>query len=235
MDKHRQLSSYITKHPGAVSNVIAFNPAADQFLQFNFTETNTALSGADVADTEKFSHYINTQLQQHNCRFGIGGYMEHRNIYQRSDLFDDYDEPRTLHLGVDIWAPAGTHIYAPLAGKIHSYQDNNHFGDYGPTIILEHNLDGLILYSLYGHLSRMSLHNLKVGHAIETGQKIAELGHADENGDWPPHLHFQLMFDMQGMTGDYPGVGKYSEKETLLLNIPDPNLILQILPATILA
>jgi murein DD-endopeptidase MepM/ murein hydrolase activator NlpD len=235
MDKHWQLSSYLTKHPDAISKVVAFNPTVDKFFQFNFTETNTALSGADVADTEKFSHYINNQLELHNCRLGIGGYMEHRTIYQRSILFDDYEEPRTLHLGVDIWGPTGTHVYAPLAGKIHSFQDNNHFGDYGPTIILEHDLDGLILYSLYGHLSRASLTGLKIGHGIESGQKIAELGQADENGDWPPHLHFQLMFDLQGMSGDYPGVGKFSEKETLILNIPDPNLILQIPAATIVA
>jgi murein DD-endopeptidase MepM/ murein hydrolase activator NlpD len=233
MDKHWQLSSYLNKHRDAISQVVAFNPAVDKFFQFNFTEANTALSGADVANTEKFAHYINAQLQQHDCRLGIGGYMEHRNIYQRSDLFDDYEEPRTLHLGVDIWGPAGTHIYAPLAGKIHSFQDNNHFGDYGPTIILEHDLDGLKLYSLYGHLSRASLSGLKAGHAVESGQKIAELGHADENGDWPPHLHFQLMFDLQGKSGDYPGVGRFSEKQSLLLNIPDPGLILQIPASTI--
>jgi murein DD-endopeptidase MepM/ murein hydrolase activator NlpD len=234
MDKHWQLSNYISRHPAAISKVVEYSQA-DKFLHFDFTDTNTRLNLADVADTDKFGHWITTQLEQHNCRFGIGGYMEHRTIYQRSALFDAVDEPRRLHLGVDWWAPAATAIYAPLAGTVHSFQDNNHFGDYGPTIILQHNLDSLTLFSLYGHLSKKSLEGLVIGQVIESGQKIAELGHADENGSWPPHLHFQLMFDLQGMSGDYPGVGKFSEKDHLAENIPNPNLILQIPATTIIA
>lgn len=153
--------------------------------------------------------------------------MEHRTIYTRSTLFDTKDEPRRLHLGVDIWGNAGIPIYAFLAGKVHSFADNNHHGDYGPTIILQHNLDGLILFSLYGHLSRANLAGLKVGQHINLNQQIATLGTAQENGNWPPHLHFQLMFDIGDNYGDYPGVGKYSEKEKYLQNIPNPELILQ--------
>lgn len=231
MDKHRQLRNYISSHPAAVSKVVAFNPAADKFFHFDFTAANAGLKDADVSDTAAFSKWITARLEQHDCRFGIGGYMEHRTIYQRSALFDTYDEPRRLHLGVDLWAPAGTAVYAPLAGKVHSFQDNDHFGDYGPTIILQHELDSLTLFSLYGHLSRQSLVSLAVGQQIEPGQKIAELGHADENGSWPPHLHFQLMFDLLGKSGDFPGVGKFSEQSLLSENIPDPAVILQI-PAT---
>ncbi|HWZ36478.1 MAG TPA: hypothetical protein VNW51_09975, partial [Mucilaginibacter sp.] len=58
-------------------------------------------------------------------------------------------------------------------------------------------------------------------------QQIARLGSIDKNGHWPPHLHFQLMFDMEGWVGDYPGVARFSEKEKHLRNIPDPNLILR--------
>jgi murein DD-endopeptidase MepM/ murein hydrolase activator NlpD len=130
-------------------------------------------------------------------------------------------------LGVDIWAEAGTPVYAPLNGHIHSFQDNDHFGDYGPTIILQHDLDGLSLYTLYGHLSKESLNGLTVGKPIVKGQQIALFGSQEVNGHWPPHLHFQLMFDMEGCFGDYPGVGRYSEKDIYLRNSPDPNLILR--------
>jgi murein DD-endopeptidase MepM/ murein hydrolase activator NlpD len=153
--------------------------------------------------------------------------MEHRTIYTRSALFDTDDEPRRLHLGVDIWGDAGTPIYAPLQGTVHSFADNNNFGDYGPTIILQHNLGGLTLYSLYGHLSRESLKGLKIGQPIGLNQQIATLGNATENGHWPPHLHFQLMLDIGNSIGDYPGVGRYSQKEQYLQNIPNPELILQ--------
>lgn len=233
MDKHRQLTEYIRQHPEAVNKVVEFDTGVTRFYQFHFTAANTALSAIDIADTDTFSRWVDQQLYAHDCRYGIGGYMEHRTIYYRSELFDADDEPRRLHLGIDIWAKSGTHVYASLAGTIHSFADNNHFGDYGPTIILQHDLDGLMLYSLYGHLSRKSLAGLAVGQKIASGEKIAELGEAFENGNWPPHLHFQLMFDMGSFHGDYPGVGKPSEKETLMANIPDPNIILQLAASTI--
>lgn len=231
MDKHEQLEQYISANSASVNPIVDYHPGTDRFYHLNLTGDNPELVDFDIADSGAFDQWINRKLQQHNCRYGIGGYMEHRAIYHRSALFDTNDEPRRLHLGTDIWAPADTHIYAPLAGTIHSFKDNDHFGDYGPTIILEHNLNGLALYSLYGHLSRSSLNGLHTGHRVQAGQKIATLGYANENGDWPPHLHFQLMFDIQDYQGDYPGVGKLSERATLKANIPDPQLILQI-PAT---
>lgn len=153
--------------------------------------------------------------------------MEHRTLYARSAIFNTEEEPRRLHLGVDIWADAGMPVYAPIEGTIHSFQDNDHFGDYGPTIILQHNLGGLTLYTLYGHLNRESLVGLTTGKHIAKDEQIAVFGSQDVNGHWPPHLHFQLMFDMEGKWGDYPGVGYHSEKENYLKNILDPNLILQ--------
>lgn len=227
MTPHQQLANYLADHSNEVSKVVDFDPDHDRLLQFDFTEANTELSAADIADTTKFSHWVDDKLAKSGCRYGIGGYMEHRTLYARSALFNAFgDEPRRLHLGVDIWAAAGTPVYTPLKGFIHSFQNNNNFGDYGPTIIIQHNLNGLPLYSLYGHLNTACLNGLTVGQALKQGQQIALFGTAQENGNWPPHLHFQLMFDMQGLTGDYPGVGRYSQKGEYLANIPNPNLIL---------
>jgi hypothetical protein len=55
-----------------------------------------------------------------------------------------------------------------------------------------------------------------------------------ENARWPPHLHFQIVIDMEipiaiGKKGDYPGVCKLSEKEKYLNNCLDPDLILQMM------
>jgi murein DD-endopeptidase MepM/ murein hydrolase activator NlpD len=95
-------------------------------------------------------------------------------------------------------------------------------------------LDGLTLYSLYGHVNTDSLKTLQVGALITKGQQIAAFGTENENGSWPPHLHFQLMFDMQGKAGDYPGVCRFSEKDQYQQNIPDPDLILKFSSATII-
>lgn len=227
MDKYARLQKFITENTGKIGKVVDFDPQADCLYPFDFTAANNELSADTVANTSQFNTWVSQKLYDNNCRYGIGGYMEHRTLYARSELFNADDEPRRLHLGVDIWADAGTPVYAPIAGTIHSFRDNNNHGDYGPTIILMHQLGDLQLYTLYGHLSRRDLVDLHAGDKIEKGQQLGTFGNVDENGHWPPHLHFQLMFDMGGNYGDYPGVGKFSEKEKHLANIPDPALILQ--------
>lgn len=227
MNKHTLLANFIKAHPGRIGKVVDFNAETDRLFQFDFTASNIELSPEDILDTRKLSAWAGSKLKEYNCRYGIGGYMEYRALYARSELFNTEAEPRRLHLGVDIWADAGTPVYAPIDGQVHSFQDNDHFGDYGPTIILQHDLDGLTLYTLYGHLNRESLDELTIGKHVAKNEQIAVFGSYEVNGNWPPHLHFQLMFDMEGKQGDYPGVGYYSEKENYLQNIPDPNLILQ--------
>lgn len=226
MDATQRLADYIENHPDAVGKVVDFDSAIDSLYHFNFTALNAELDEDTFSDTVKFSAWVNQQLSDNKCRYGVGGYMEHRTIYARSAHFDTDDEPRRLHLGVDIWAEAGTPVYSPLDGAVHSFQNNNHFGDYGPTIILEHQLDRLKLYSLYGHLNIESLEGLYVGKPIGKNEMVARFGTMDENGHWPPHLHFQLMFRMEGKRGDYPGVCRLSEKATYQKNIPDPQLVL---------
>jgi murein DD-endopeptidase MepM/ murein hydrolase activator NlpD len=228
MSPTEQLTTYLKANPNAIGKVVDYDAAVDKLYAFDFTAANTELDLDTVTDSEKFSQWINDKLKAANYRYGIGGYMEHRTIYARSKHFDTNDEPRRLHLGVDIWGDDGTPVYSPLDGTVHSFKDNDNFGDYGPTIILQHDLDGLVLYSLYGHLSRESLVGLSVGQSISKNQQIATLGDINVNGHWPPHLHFQLMFDLQGKAGDYPGVAKFSEKEEWIKNIPDPNLILNV-------
>jgi murein DD-endopeptidase MepM/ murein hydrolase activator NlpD len=226
MNATEKLAAYIKVHPGAIGKVVDFDAHTDVLYPLDLTAANIELTEGLVGDTQAFSQWITKKLADNNCHYGIGGYMEHRTIYTRSTLFDTDDEPRRLHLGVDIWGDAGTPVYAPLKGSVHSFADNDNFGDYGPCIILQHDLDGLRMYSLYGHLSRAGLVGLAVGQTINPSQQIATLGNATENGHWPPHLHFQLMLDIGDAKGDYPGVGKYSQKEQYLQNIPDANLIL---------
>jgi peptidoglycan LD-endopeptidase LytH len=138
-------------------------------------------------------------------------------------------EPRRLHLGIDIWGKPHTKVMAPMDGLVHSFAFNNAFGDYGATIILTHNLEGQSFFTLYGHLSLNSIKNIQEGEHIKKGDVFAEFGIPFENGQWPPHLHFQIISDMDRSKGDYPGVCKYSERESYLSNCPDPDLILQMM------
>lgn len=180
----------------------------------------------DINDTEGFTKYIFETLNVNNVPAGIGRYNEVRKAYSELEFFGTED--RTVHMGIDIWAKAGTPISAPLQGKVHSFRNNDNHGDYGPTIILEHELDGVNFYTLYGHLSVESLEELEKGQDVSAGQKIASIGAQSENGGWPPHLHFQIMPDMQGMEGDFPGVCSIEDREKFLELCLDPNLILGV-------
>jgi hypothetical protein len=210
---------------GLIGKVVDFEPG-DRIYPFNFTAANTELTEAILDDTLLFSEWINSKLIKNQARYGIGGYDEHRTIYSRSEHFSSSEEPRRLHLGVDIWGPAGTPIYAFSDAVVHSFAFNDRFGDYGATIILQHKIDGNEFFVLYGHLSLSSLFGLKEGLDIAEGAHFAEFGISEENGHWPPHLHFQIIKDMQGLKGDYPGVCQYSKREFYLRNCPDPAFIM---------
>jgi murein DD-endopeptidase MepM/ murein hydrolase activator NlpD len=209
--------------------VVPFDPVNDRLYPFDFTEANKDLSPDEVANTESFAVWIKETLRRHGARYGIGGYGEHRTLYARSRHFDAGEEPRRLHLGIDIWGPAGTKVMAPLDGVVHSFGFNNNDSDYGATLILTHNLGDVGFHILYGHLSLNSIKNLSEGQHISKGEVIAEFGMRFENGNWPPHLHFQMILDMAEWKGDYPGVCKFSEKERWLENCPDPDLILRMM------
>lgn len=157
----------------------------------------------------------------------FGGYGEDRSLYTQPLFAPDGEEPRTIHLGIDIFAPADTDVITPLNARVHSSRINDNPGDYGPTIILEHApAPGVKFHTLYGHLNRESLKGLKPGAAFMAGERIAGLGTKRENGGWPPHLHFQLILDIGSATGDYPGVCKRSERDRWLSICPDPRPLL---------
>ncbi|HKL38929.1 MAG TPA: peptidoglycan DD-metalloendopeptidase family protein, partial [Bacteroidales bacterium] len=212
-------------NPDIISPLMKLDVSQEDIVEMDFTENNSLLKDLDVSNTDEFNRYIEQQLDNFK-RIGIGGYGEDRFIYRRSTLFDGEKEPRSIHLGIDIWVPAGTEVYAPLDTKVHSFQYNGQYGDYGGTIILEHRLEEVVFYTLYGHLSAGSLEGLSKGRAISKGTAFATIGAPEENGQWPPHLHFQLITDMLGMEGDFYGVAPPSEKEYFMDLCPDPRLLL---------
>ncbi len=178
-------------------------------------------------DNDRFERKIEALLEGQT---GIGGYGEARPFYTTTDyqtISDDGPVWRTVHLGIDIWSPSGTAVYAPFAGVVHSIRDNVGDRNYGPTIILEHQPeDAPKFYTLYGHLSRSSLRRLQPGQFVLAGQEIATIGPRPENGNWPPHLHFQVMLDLLGEEGDFPGVAFPEEREVWLSICPNPQWIL---------
>lgn len=210
--------------------VVPFETWREKLVALDLSASNTELTDTILEDIHLFSEWINEKTAGRQARYAIGGYAEHRMVYSKSRVFDAIKgrEPRRLHLGTDIWGRYGTAIMAPMDGIVHSFAFNNQPGDYGATIILSHRLERSSFYTLYGHLSLTSLQNLQEGTLIKKGDVFAALGIPAENGQWPPHLHFQVIETMDGWKGDYPGVCPFSEKDNWLANSPDPDLILQM-------
>lgn len=249
----RAVTAVLQDHQPEFHQVISFHAEKDRLLLMDFTKNNKELSEELVNDTQRFSNYINQKLRLANAKFGIGGYNEYRELYGRSRVFDSDpgEEPRRLHLGIDIWGKPYTVVMSPCDAVVHSFAFNNHFGDYGATLVLSHHIEEISFHTLYGHLSLNSIKNLREGGNVGKGDVIGEFGIPMENGQWPPHLHFQIIIDMEaptlppglrpeplaaarrqmaiGRRGDYPGVCKLSEREEYLTNCPDPDLILQMM------
>jgi len=193
----------------------------------DLSRDNAVLANTDLSNPKQFEEYILDMLANNNAVFGIGKYNEDRQIYDHSKVFNR-EQKRTIHLGIDLWTSPGTKISAPLNGKLHSFQNNDNEGDYGPTIIIEHNIQDMRFFTLYGHLSISSLDGLEKGMLIKKGQVIGMVGNYPINGNWPPHLHFQIIRDIGEWDGDFPGVCSDRDREKFLRICPDPNLILAI-------
>ncbi len=229
--ENREFIRVIKKQQRGLNRVVPFDPRTDILCGLDLTAGNTELTDQVLEDTRLFTRYINNKLKTSSARYAIGGYNEHRTVYRKREVFDAVSagkEPRRLHLGVDIWGKPATPVMAPLDGLVHSFAFNNRAGDYGATIILTHRLEQVYFYTLYGHLSLASIRNLQEGQRIKRGDVFAEFGIPLENGQWPPHLHFQLILDLNGWKGDYPGVCPYNEKDQWLANSPDGDLLLQM-------
>ncbi len=227
----KDFRTLIAKYQPGFHPVVQFDAGREKLLPLDFTEQNGELTADIIGDTGRFSEYIHGKLEGARAKFGIGGYAEHRTVYSRSRVFDapvPGEEPRRLHLGIDIWGKAGTPVFAFMDSAIHSFAFNDQYGDYGATIVLQHTIDDLSFYTLYGHLSLKDIQSITAGAVVKKGECMAHFGVPKENGHWPPHLHLQIILHMEGRQGDYQGVCKYSEREKYLANCPDPDIILQL-------
>lgn len=152
----------------------------------------------------------------------VGGYLENRkNMY----LAPQYQNKRNVHMGIDFWAPAGEPVYAGFPGEVVYTQNNNESGNYGATVVLRQIVGEVEIFALYGHLSLNSLTKSKVGQQVKPGDIIGWLGSFDENGNWPPHLHYQVSYDDPG-EADMPGVVSPDEVKKAEKKYPDPRRFL---------
>jgi murein DD-endopeptidase MepM/ murein hydrolase activator NlpD len=211
------------------TKVINSNIDFSKYIPLDLSNNNEKLKARKPENAQQFEDFIVEYLNENDAEVAFGGYIEGRTLYKRSTIFKNDSIPeRNIHIGLDLWTKLGTSVLAPLDGKVHSFKNNIGLGDYGPTIILEHEIENATFYTLYGHLSLESIEELTVGKSFEKGEQIATLGNAEVNGDYAPHLYFQIIKNIEGYWGDYPGVCNSNDLNFYIENCPDPNLLLKI-------
>ena len=174
-------------------------------------------------------HFKIEQLQKQNPDQVIaGGYLEPRSIYTSSEydkIGNSGPESRSIHLGIDFWLPHQTPVHALFDSEVIMAVNDAGDKEYGGLVVLKHRIEAIEFYTLYGHLTVSSATNHKVGDIIQKGELIASLGNYPENGNWVPHLHFQVMLSIFDFTIDFPGVTYISQLEVWQGICPDPNLL----------
>jgi len=227
---HQNFETFLSSLSQKFTPIIDSSFTKEDFVVLDLSSNNEELDVDLLNNPEAHHNHLQEFLKKNQAKVACGGYLEQRKLYDRSDYFqsENPEESRNIHLGIDLWCEAGTSVLCPVDGVVHSFKDNINFGDYGPTIIIEHQNQGAIFYTLYGHLSRESLDGKTVGQKIKAGETMAWLGRPEVNGEYAPHLHFQIIKDLQGIEGDYSGVCSKTNLDYYKENCPDPNLLLKM-------
>jgi 4-aminobutyrate aminotransferase-like enzyme len=233
VEKANEVVAWIEAQADVIAPVLDFDLRTEPSLVFDLS-VGSPMLGADpsATSTANLTETLFGEMRKAGVKVGVGRYDEARLLYV-SPLFGEgtapTDERRTVHLGVDLFVEPGARVYAPLPGEVHILHNNNAPQDYGPMLVLKHQTDaGITFFTLYGHLSEDTLTRLKVGQKVAEFDEIARVGAPPQNGDWAPHLHFQVVLDLLGLDRDFPGVCRASEREMWKTLSPDPNPILGI-------
>ncbi|MEX0362684.1 MAG: aminotransferase class III-fold pyridoxal phosphate-dependent enzyme [Allomuricauda sp.] len=202
---------------------------ADDVLPIDLRVSSEWVGHQEEFNDLDFLQFRLEQLQkEHPNKIIAGGYLEPRALYGTSSydkMGNSGRESRTVHLGVDFWLPANTPVHALFDGQVVTAVNDAGDKEYGGLVILKHQVNNLEFYTLYGHMTVASATKNKVGDTLKKGDCIGLLGNYPENGNWAPHLHFQLMLSLLGYENDFPGVAYYNQLDIWKGLCPDPNLL----------
>ncbi|MEO6210617.1 MAG: aminotransferase class III-fold pyridoxal phosphate-dependent enzyme, partial [Gemmatimonadaceae bacterium] len=212
--------------------ILGINPQLAPSIVLDLGVASDLISGDPRENTEpQLTARVHDTMKRAGASLAIGQWDEARLIYLAPEfaIAGSPGEHRAIHIGLDLFAPVGTPVFAPFDGVVHASADNRAPQDYGPVIVLRHETDDETeFFTLYGHLSRKSLDDRAPGSIVKAGEKVGSLGPAEVNGGWTPHLHFQITMDMLELGADFPGVAPASQRNAWLNLCPDPNLIARV-------
>jgi 4-aminobutyrate aminotransferase-like enzyme/Ser/Thr protein kinase RdoA (MazF antagonist) len=183
---------------------------------------------SEFNNLDLFQFKIGQLQKKHPLKIIAGGYLEPRPLYTSSaydKIGNSGRESRTVHLGIDYWLPANTSVHTLFDGEVAIATNDAGEKEYGGLVVLKHTFKDLVFYTLYGHLSLASATTHNIGDKLLAGEQIGVLGNSLENGNWAPHLHFQILLSLLDYTHDFPGVTYQAQIEVWKSLCPDPNLL----------
>ncbi|MDC1491994.1 aminotransferase class III-fold pyridoxal phosphate-dependent enzyme [Flavobacteriaceae bacterium] len=225
--KQVNFTDWIINHKISILELFPFINK-NKFLKLDLSVSSEWLGlSENFENLDIFENKINYLQQQNNDKIISGGYLEPRQLYNTKNYERESNngvENRTIHLGIDFWVKKDTEIINLFDGVIDTISIDKNDKGYGGLIILKHLVDDFSFYTLFGHLSHTKF-KYNIGDFLKKGALIGYVGDKSKNGNWIPHLHFQLLLSKLNYLQDFPGVCYHSEMDVFKSLCPDPNLI----------
>jgi len=229
--KQEQIVTYLVKHQSSFFPVMGKEIDSNKLTVFDWSIGSAELGSYDqMEDVESSTYSIFRKIQREDAHFGVGRYDEPRPVYTTDAYAKEGNEGlewRTIHIGVDLFLPAGAPLFAPIDGEVVICHDDAGDKEYGPLLVLKHQVSpDLFFYTLYGHNDPEVLDRYQAGDFVQAGDRISFIGNFPENGNWVPHVHFQIVSDLFDYVDDFPGVVYPNQRDIWKSICPDPNLLL---------
>ena len=229
---------WLAQNVKSVAPVLRPHPARQTKHLIDFANAGAPVAAASAAGDQAAATKAYADLvAAHDFTLGIGPWGERRIVYSAPFFASKLLEGvrRDVHLGLDLFAPAETPLYAPVAGDVVVATIRPDAQDYGGLIVLRHEPEpGIVFHTLWGHLSHGSVRSRRVGEHIAAGGEVARLGAEAENGGWLPHLHLQIVLGNHADISDVPGVGEEPLRPLWRDLFPDPAALAGLPPETFL-
>ena len=223
-DSAQSVMKWLDENRGCFAQVLGHPLDTLPRVSLSVAESTLPQNPFDLTPEEATTLGVETQ------GFHLGYYAEPRLIYTDKAFYKGpfkASNRRTVHIGVDIFAPAGTRVHAPLNATVEAVENRKDNLDYGGLVILRHEIEkGVPFFTLYGHLNPESIGALTAGQLIKKGQAIAALGEQQHNGGWAPHLHFQT--GLINTDPNWPGAVDPDELDFWSMLYPNPAAILNL-------
>lgn len=222
----RRVRDWLAAHRRDLAPMMDPHPARQRKFILDLGNPEAPLPKASAAQDHAGADKAYADLvREHGFTLGLGPCGELRTVYTapffQSVLVDG--KRRNVHLGLDVFAPAGTALYTPVAARVVAATINPEPQDYGGLILLEHEPEpGVRFQTLWGHLEHASVRERFVGEELPAGAFVARMGDYAENGGWVPHLHLQLITDPYDDVSIIPGVGEEAFRTTWADLFPAP-------------